>query len=98
MPTGQPQAITVFPASINVPHSHLYISMNIQADGSPEGDAALAPSLQELIDLLQTWSGRLADVTGQLYGTTLAPVTPTNPDPLPDPPDPEPGEAAPEEV
>ncbi len=98
MPTGEAQPITIFPAQINVPHSVLYIGMTIQANGSPEADLALAPVLQELIDLLQTWPGRLADVTGQLYGSTLAPVTPTDPDPLPDPPDPEPGEMAPEEV
>jgi hypothetical protein len=97
MPTGAPNAVNLFPAQINVPHLHLYIGMNVQSDGTPEGDAALGAVLQELIDLLQTWPGRLADVTGQLYGATLASVTPTDPDPLPDPPEPEPeGELAPE--
>jgi len=72
---------------INVPHLHLFIGMNIQSDGSPEGNAALETSLQELVDVLQTWENRIADVTGQLYGSTLSPVTPTDPDPLPDPPE-----------
>lgn len=93
MPTGEPQPLSIFPAQISVPHPSLYIGMTIQSTGTPEGDAALPVTLQELIDLLQTWPGRLADVTGQLYGSTLAPVTPTDPDPLPDPPeDPPPSE------
>lgn len=95
MPIGVPTSVSMFPAQINVPHLHLYISMNIQSDGTPEGNSALDTSLQELIDLLQTWPGRVADVTGQLYDATLASVTPTDPDPLPDPPEPE-GELAPE--
>jgi hypothetical protein len=96
MTTGVPQHVTIMPASINVPHPYLYVSMSVMSNGSPEGDAAVEPVLQELIDLLQTWPGRLADVTGQLYSATLAPVSPADPDPLPDPPDPEPGEVAPE--
>jgi hypothetical protein len=89
MPTGEAQPISIFPAQISVPHLDLYIGMTVQSNGTPEAEAALTTVVQELIDLLQTWPGRLADVTGQLYGSTLAPVTPTNPDPLPDPPDPE---------
>jgi len=89
MPTGEAQPISVFPASISVPTTHLFISVSVQSDGTPEGNAGVPGAVQELIDLLQTWPGRVADVTGQLYGTTLAPVTPTSPDPLPDPPQPE---------
>ena len=89
MPTGDPQSISLFPAQVSVPHTDLYIGMTIQSNGTPEADAALETVVQELVDLLQTWEGRLADVTAQLYGSTLASVTPTNPDPLPDPPEPE---------
>jgi hypothetical protein len=77
------------PAQISVPTLHLFIGMSVQSDGSPEGNAALNTSVQSLIDLLQTWPGRIADVTGQLYDTMLSPVTPTDPDPLPPPPEPE---------
>jgi hypothetical protein len=86
MPTGEAQPISIFPAQINVPHLNLYIGMTVQANGTPEADTALPTVVQELVDLLQTWEGRLADVTAQLYGSTLAAVTPTDPDPLPDPP------------
>lgn len=89
MPTGEAQPVSMMPAQINVPASNLFISMSVQSDSSPQGNAALETSVQGLVDLLQTWPGRIADVTGQLYDTTLAPVTPTDPDPLPDPPDPE---------
>lgn len=84
MPTGQSEPIYMYPSLINVPTDHLFISVSIQSDGSPEGAAALEPTLQALIDLLQTWEGRIADVIGQLYGMTLATVTPTDPDPLPE--------------
>lgn len=87
MPTGEAQSVSIFPTQINVPHLSLYISVSIQSNGSPEGEAALETAPQEIIDLLQTWSGRIADVNGQVYGTTLAPITPTDPDPLPDPPE-----------
>lgn len=89
MPTGSTSPVSLFPAQINVPTGHLFVSMSVQSDGSPEGNAALETSIQELVDLLQTWPGRIADVTAQLYETTLAPVTPTDPDPLPPPPLPE---------
>lgn len=86
MPTGEPVPIQMMPVQINVPTTHLFVSMSIQADGTPESALAMETAPQELVDLLQTWPGRLADVTAQVYGTTLATVTPTNPDPLPDPP------------
>lgn len=95
MPTGEPTSVSLFPAQINVPHLHLFIGMTVQSDGTEEGNTAQGPAIQALIDLLQTWPDRIADVTGQLYGATLAAVTPTDPDPLPDPPEPE-GELAPE--
>jgi hypothetical protein len=77
------------PAQINVPTLHLFINVSVQSDASTEGNAALEPAVQELVDLIQTWSGRIADVTAQLYDTTLAPITPTNPDPPLPPPLPE---------
>lgn len=92
MPTGEPTAVGMMPAMIVVPAiSGLMININVQSDGSPEGLAAIEATSQSLIDHLQTWEGKVptADVTGQLYDTTYAPITPTNPVPIPDPePDP----------
>lgn len=91
MPLGTPQPIVIFPAQVNIPTAHLFISMSIQSDGTPEGNAALATVPQELIDFLQGWEGRTGNITGQVYDTALIPVTPTNPDFVPDP-EPPPGE------
>lgn len=88
MPLGTPQPIVIFPAQITVPVANLFINMSIQSDGTPEGNAALVTVPQELIDFLQGWSGRTGNVTGQVYDTSLVPVTPTNPDIIPDPEDP----------
>jgi hypothetical protein len=86
MPLGTPQPIVIFPAQINVPMDHLFISMSLQSDGTPEGNALLETVPQELIDYLQEWTGRQGNVTGQVYDTSLVPISPTNPD-LADPPE-----------
>jgi hypothetical protein len=98
MPTGVPTSVSIFPGQINVPAELFYISMSVQSNGSPEAEAAMGGALQELIDLLQTWPGRNGNVTGQLYGSTLAVVSATNADPddTPPPEDPPEGELAPE--
>lgn len=88
MPLGTPQPITIFPAQINVPAEHLFISVQIQSDGTPEGNALLETVPQELIDFLQEWTGRQGNVTGQIYDTSLVPISPTEPD-FVEPPDPE---------
>lgn len=88
MPLGTPQPMTIFPAQINVPMDHLFVSVQIQSDGTPEGNGSLEMITQELIDFLQGWSGRIGDVTGQIYDTSLIPISPTNPD-FVEPPDPE---------
>jgi hypothetical protein len=89
MPLGTPQPITIFPAQINVPMDHLFVNISLQSDGTPEGNAALNQTTQELIDFLQGWPGRIGNVTGQIYDTSLVPISPTDPD-LADPPaDPE---------
>ena len=85
MPLGTPQPIVIFPAQVNVPHETLFISIQIQSNGSPEGNAALETVPQELIDFLQGWPGRLGDVTGQVYDTSLIPISPTDPDFVPPP-------------
>jgi hypothetical protein len=99
MPTGELQSVSIFPGQINVPCAGFYISMSVQSDGSAESMANLEPYLQELIDLVQTWPRRTGNVTGQLYGSTLATMTPTNADPDDTPPPDEPpaGEAVTEE-
>jgi len=89
MPLGTPQPIVIFPAQINVPHEHLFISVQIQSDGTPEGNALLDTIPQELIDFLQGWPDRFGNVTGQVYDTSLIPISATNQD-LPPDPDPEP--------
>lgn len=88
MPLGTPQPIVVFPAQVNIPADHLFISLSIQSDGSPEGNALLDTVPQELIDLLQNWAGRSGNVTGQVYDTSLIPISPNNPDFVPPPLDP----------
>ena len=88
MPLGTPQPIVIFPAQINVPAGHLFITVQLQSDGTPEGNALLESTPQELIDYLQEWPGRQGDVTGQVYDPSLVPISPTNPD-FVQPPDPE---------
>lgn len=91
MPLGDPQPVQLMPASINVPTDNgLFISVSVQSDGTAD-EATVATAVQQIIDLFQAWPGRhpAADVTGQLYSTELAAVTPTNPIPPPDPPQPE---------
>lgn len=94
MPTGDAVAVSIFPGQVNVPAELFYISMSVQANGSPEAEAAMEGVLQELVDLLQSWPGRNGNVTGQLYGSTVAAMTATNPDPddTPPPEDPPPSE------
>lgn len=92
MPLGTPQPIVIFPAQVNIPADNLFMSIQIQSDGTPEGNAKLATVPQELIDFLQGWPGRSGNITGQVYDTSLIPITPTVPDFVPDPepePDPE---------
>lgn len=91
MPLGTPQPITIFPAQINIPMDHLFVGVQLQSDGTPEGNALLETVPQELIDFLQGYPGRIGDVTGQVYDTSLIPISPTNPDFTPDPEQP-PGE------
>lgn len=89
MPQSQPQVIAMMPGNVNVPTDNgLFISVNISSDGSPEALAAIPDAVQEIVDMFQAWSGRhpLADVTGQVYDTSLSSVTPANPIPVPDPP------------
>ncbi len=88
MPIGEPQPVTVFPAQVNVPMDHLFISVQIQSDGTPEGNGSLVPIAQNLIDFLQGWPDRIGNVTGQFYDTSLVPISPTFPD-FVQPPDPE---------
>ena len=100
MPLGDGQAAQMFPAQINVPTANgLFVSAQVQSDGTAEADAVQV-ALLSLVDYLQAWPGRHpgADVTGQFYDVTLYPATPTNPVPLPDPPLPEDEEASPSEV
>lgn len=89
MPLGTPQPIVIFPAQLNVPAENLFISVQIQSDGTPEGNAKLETVPQELIDFLQGWTGRMGNVTGQVYDTSLVPISPTNPDFVEPPEDPE---------
>lgn len=91
MPLGTPQPIVLFPAQVSIPVDHLFVGIQIQSDGTPEGNALLETIPQELIDFLQGWPGRSGNVTGQVYDTSLIPITATNPDFVPDP-EPPPGE------
>jgi hypothetical protein len=92
-----PQPIEAWPRQVNVSAPGVSISVQIQNDGSgtatPE---ALDAMLQELIDYLQDWPGKLpgSNVTGSKYDTLLYVVTPTDPEVV-DPPEEEP-EGAPE--
>lgn len=87
MPTGEPQEVQMYPSQINVPTENgLFVSVSVQSDGTPEATALIPDAVQEIVDLLQGWSGRhpLDNVSGQLYGVELRMVTPTNPAPLAD--------------
>jgi hypothetical protein len=84
-----PQPIEAWPRQVNVSAPGVSISVQIQNDGSgtatPE---ALDAMLQDLIDYLQEWPGKLAgsNVTGSKYDTLLYSVTATNPEVV-DPPE-----------
>lgn len=58
MPLGTPQPITIFPAQINIPMDHLFVGVQLQSDGTPEGNALLETVPQELIDFLQGYPER----------------------------------------
>jgi hypothetical protein len=95
-----PQPIEAWPRQVNISAPGVSISVQIQNDGSgtatPE---ALDAMLQDLIDFLQDWPGKIpgSNVTGSKYDTLLYLVSPTDPEPLPDPPEEEPeGMAGPE--
>lgn len=90
MSTGEPTSIAMAPAQINVPNSRsLYVSASVMSDGNAT-DEAVQTAAQEIIDLLQGWAGRSADITAQFYVSSVAMMTPSDPDPLPDPPEPDP--------
>jgi hypothetical protein len=83
VPIEQPQVIAMMPGNINVPAANgLFVTVNVQSDGTPEGLAAIPGAVQEIVDMFQEWSGKFpgTNVTGQVYGTELSAVTPTNPE------------------
>lgn len=92
MPTEpNPTPVTIFPHQANVPAPGMTLTVQIQSDGT-DPDADLDGTLQEIVDYLQAWPGRLpgGNATGQKYQSLLYTVTATNPDPVPDPlPEPE---------
>lgn len=93
MPTGAPQTIAMMPGQITVQAADgLFVSIQVNTDGTPEALAALPAAVQSIIDLFQDWPGKWpnSDVTGQLYDVALSNVTPTNPVPIPDPPEEDP--------
>lgn len=91
MTTSEPTSVQMNASTIYVPNTNnIQVTVYVMADS----DESTATALQELVDLLQTWSGRdpLNNVTGTLYGTTQAVVLPADavippelPDPQPDP-------------
>jgi hypothetical protein len=88
-----PQPIEAWPRQVNVSAVGMSISVQIQGDGSGTATPQqLDATLQELIDYLQDWPGKLAgsNVTGNRYDTLLYMVSPTDPEPLPDPPEEDP--------
>lgn len=98
-----PQPIEAWPRQVNVSATGMSISVQIQSDGSGTATPqVLDATLQELIDYLQDWPGKLvgSNVTGQRYDTLLYAVSPTDPEPLPDPPedDPNPNDLQVQEV
>jgi hypothetical protein len=87
---GDPQQVNVFPAQINIPvDPGLFITVQIQGDGSPEAAARIEPTQQDLIDYLQDWPGKLdrSDITGSFYECDLFLVNPTHMVPGDPPPD-----------
>lgn len=94
-----PQPIEAWPRQVNVSAPGVSISVQIQDDGSGTATTeAKDAMLQELIDYLQEWPGKLpgSNVTGSKYDTLLYSVTATNPEVI-DPPEEEPeGMAGPE--
>jgi hypothetical protein len=87
-----PDILVMWPHQANVPAPGMSVSVQLQADGSdPELD--LNAKLQELIDYLQAWPGRLpgGNVTGSIYDVKLYAMTATELDPVEPPPeDPDP--------
>lgn len=86
---GDLQRVNVYPAQINVPVDEgLFITVQIQGDGSPEAAARIEPTQQDLIDYLQDWPGKLnrSDVTGSFYDVELYLVNPTHMTPGDPPP------------
>lgn len=90
MPTGEAQPVQVMPAQINVSNGRgLYVSASVMSDGTAT-DEVVATSAQEIVDLMQSWAGRTGNVTCQFYVSTMAPISPTDPevvDPPPPPPE-----------
>ena len=87
-----PQPIEAWPRQVNVSAAGMSIGVQIQSDGSGTATPAeLDATLQELIDYLQEWPGKLpgSNVTGSKYDTLLYSVTATNPEVI-DPPEEEP--------
>lgn len=82
MPTdSNSQIVALMPRQVQIPTDNgMFISLQIQGDGTPTEDA-LDATLQSLVDFLQEWPGRhpLQDVQGQNYQTRLFFVRPANP-------------------
>jgi hypothetical protein len=76
-----PQPIDAWPRQANIPATGMFVTVQLQNDGSSTAEQMDA-ALQSVIDHLQSWPGKLtdSDVTGQIYQTLLYGVTPTIPD------------------
>jgi hypothetical protein len=94
-----PDTLVMWPHQANISAPGLSISVQLQPDGSGT-EVDLDAVLQDMIDYLQAWPGKLAgsNATGQVYDVKLYAVTPTNPEDPPPPPveEPEGNEAQPE--
>lgn len=91
MPTEpNPQPLSIWPHQIDVPAEGMSIGVQIQSNGGATPEQ-LDATLQDLIDYLQGWPGRVpvSNVTGSKYGVLLYAVTPTDPVVVA-PPEPEP--------
>lgn len=75
-----PQPISAWPHQANIPTEGMFVTVQIQSDGTTPIEEMDA-TLQSLIDFLQDWPGKLpnSDVTGSKYDTLLYTITPTNP-------------------
>lgn len=79
---GDPQPVQLFPAMINVPtESGLFVTVQVQSDGSQDATAMIPQVVQELTDLMQSWPGRqqIGNVSAQIYDVELSMVGPTDP-------------------